>query len=177
MAFYDIFESLCSEKDVSPAQVRADLGISQSTMASWKSRELTPKAATIKKLADYFGVSIAYLLGAEEGSVKMPALDVGDTYFNGAMRVTRTEVDANHVNIVFQIDEDKMSAGEMVALMRALEEISNQSGVSIEGLALLAEAAAKALNSAQERPQRPAPAPDGTDTTPPQEGSEGPQEG
>ncbi len=63
MAFYTIFEQLCNEENISPAQVRTDLGISQSTMASWKSRNLTPKAETIQKLADYFGVPVDYLLG------------------------------------------------------------------------------------------------------------------
>lgn len=62
MGFYTIFEQLCKERGVSPAQVRNNLGISQSTMASWKSRGLTPKAETMQKLADYFGVSVDYLL-------------------------------------------------------------------------------------------------------------------
>ena len=63
LAFYTIFEQLCSEENIPPAQVRTDLGINQSTMASWKSRNLTPKAETIQKMADYFGVSVDYLLG------------------------------------------------------------------------------------------------------------------
>lgn len=62
MAFYTIFEQLCREKNISLTQVRTDLGISQSTMASWKSRNLTPKAETVQKLAHYFGVSTDYLL-------------------------------------------------------------------------------------------------------------------
>ena len=36
--FYDCFEKLCKERDKTPAQVRKELGISQSTMGSWKSR-------------------------------------------------------------------------------------------------------------------------------------------
>lgn len=62
MGFYAMFERLCSEKGVSPAQVRADLGISQSTMASWKSRGLTPRYDTLRKLADYFRVDVDDLL-------------------------------------------------------------------------------------------------------------------
>lgn len=61
--FYDIFEGLCKRANTTPAQVRKDLGISQSTMASWKSRGLTPKSGTLKQLADYFGVSMSFLLG------------------------------------------------------------------------------------------------------------------
>lgn len=60
--FYDRFISLCDKRGVTPVQVRKELGISQSTMASWKSRSLTPNAATLAKLADYFNVTIDYLL-------------------------------------------------------------------------------------------------------------------
>ena len=61
--FYDIFEKLCVENGVTPVQVRRDLGISQSTMASWKSRGLTPNAVTLVQLAEYFHTTPAYLAG------------------------------------------------------------------------------------------------------------------
>lgn len=63
MAFYDIFESLCTENGVTPTQVARDNGIKQSVVAMWKKRDSTPKAETVQKLADYFGVSVDYLLG------------------------------------------------------------------------------------------------------------------
>ena len=66
MDFYSKFEQLCQSKGVTFARVREELGISQSTMASWKSRGLTPKYETAKKLADYFGVTVDYLLGLNE---------------------------------------------------------------------------------------------------------------
>lgn len=62
--FYDQFIKMCENYLTTPAKVRKDLGISQSTMASWKSRGLTPKYETLQKLADYFGISVdALLLG------------------------------------------------------------------------------------------------------------------
>lgn len=64
--FYDIFLNVCEEKNTSPAQVRRDLSISQSTMASWKSKGLTPNATTVARLAEYFNVSVDYLLGKED---------------------------------------------------------------------------------------------------------------
>ena len=39
-------------------------------MASWKSRGLTPKYETLSKIADYFGVSVDYLLGNTEQKEK-----------------------------------------------------------------------------------------------------------
>lgn len=73
--FYSIFERLCHEKDITPARVRKDLQISQSTMASWKSRGLTPKAGTLQELADYFGVSVPYLLGQDTEKAPTPKPD------------------------------------------------------------------------------------------------------
>ena len=70
--FYDVFEKLCRENGVSLAQVRKDLSISQSTMASWKSRNLTPKSDTLQRLAEYFNVSVGYLLGEEREQVVIP---------------------------------------------------------------------------------------------------------
>ena len=68
--FYDNFLSLCKSQNIFPIEVRRALGISQSTMASWKSRGLTPKYETLSKIADYFGVSIDYLLGNTEQKEK-----------------------------------------------------------------------------------------------------------
>lgn len=63
LAFYTIFEQLCSERGVTPTQVARDNGITQQTVSHWKTRDSTPKAQTVQKLADYFGVSVDYLLG------------------------------------------------------------------------------------------------------------------
>ena len=68
MVFYDYFEKLCRERDVTPAQVRKELGISQSTMASWKSRGLTPNTATLARLADYFDTTVDAMLSKALGS-------------------------------------------------------------------------------------------------------------
>lgn len=173
MSFYAIFDKLCEAKGISRAQVRADLGISQSTMASWKSRNLTPKPATVQRIADYFGVSMDFLLGIETKCTIKPNLNIGDTYFNGAVRITRANLESNPASLVLEIDEDKMSADDLVALMGAMEKISGQSGVSVEGLALLAEAASKAVNSA-EVPKQATQAPE---STPPARLGEAPDEG
>lgn len=68
--FYDVFLSLCDVYETSPAEVRKALGISQSTMASWKSRGLTPNSGMLVRLSDYFGVSVEYLLGLEDMNKK-----------------------------------------------------------------------------------------------------------
>ena len=79
--FYDIFEDLCQQAGTTPARVRKDLGISQSTMASWKSRGLTPKFETIQRIAKVLRVSPAYLMGWEDDfgelDLGLMAIDTG----------------------------------------------------------------------------------------------------
>lgn len=73
--FYDRFEKFCKEREVTPAEVRKQLGISQSTMASWKSRELTPNATTLVQLADYFEITVDALLGRTSSSNRIKFRD------------------------------------------------------------------------------------------------------
>lgn len=77
--FYDIFTKICEEKKTTAAQVRRDLDIGQSTMASWKSKGLTPNATTVARLAEYFNVSVDYLLGKEDYPAKVSERMRNDT--------------------------------------------------------------------------------------------------
>ena len=63
--FYDIFRSLCEKKGVSCHKAALDIGLSNATPSIWKKRNITPKGDTLAKIADYFDVSIDYLLGSE----------------------------------------------------------------------------------------------------------------
>lgn len=71
MSFYTTFERLCDEKGITPVQVRSALNISQSTMASWKARGLTPKYDTTKRIAAYLGVEVDDLLTEKEHAVSI----------------------------------------------------------------------------------------------------------
>lgn len=59
--FYDRFVELCRARGKSPAAVTRELGLNNSSPTAWK-RGATPKGETLQKLADYFGVSVDYLL-------------------------------------------------------------------------------------------------------------------
>lgn len=70
--FYNIFESLCKEKGVTPTKVAHEIGIAQQSVSLWKKRGSTPSGANLQKLADYFGVSVGYLLGEEKEQIIIP---------------------------------------------------------------------------------------------------------
>lgn len=62
---YSVFEKLCKEKGVTPSAVAIACGFAPSVVSRWKSGESNPKADKLKKIADYFGVSLQYLMTGE----------------------------------------------------------------------------------------------------------------
>ena len=63
---YDIFEKLCGEKGITPYRVCKETGLTTSTISNWKAGRYTPKADKLQKIADFFGVSVEYLMTGEE---------------------------------------------------------------------------------------------------------------
>lgn len=60
--FWDIFYKVCIEQGTKPNPVAKQVGVSSSTVTSWKNGGI-PNGETLLKLADYLGVSVDYLLG------------------------------------------------------------------------------------------------------------------
>ena len=63
---YDIFENLCAAKNVRPADVTRATGITSATFSEWKKGTYTPKQDKLQKIADYFGVSLEYLMTGKD---------------------------------------------------------------------------------------------------------------
>lgn len=64
--FYAIYEQLCTEHGEKPYQLPLKLGAkSNSVVAQWQKGSV-PRGAMLQKIADHFGVSVAYLLGETE---------------------------------------------------------------------------------------------------------------
>lgn len=61
-AFYEIYSFLCRNAGKSDNAVAAEIGLSNSTVTTWKQGAL-PRRPTLKKVADYFNVSTDYLMG------------------------------------------------------------------------------------------------------------------
>jgi len=64
--FYDLFAELCNSKGVRPSRACIDMGLSRSLAAKWKSTGENPRADVLPKIAEYFNVSVSYLLGEEK---------------------------------------------------------------------------------------------------------------
>lgn len=64
--FWTIFMRLCTEKKESPNSVASKCGVkSTGTVSGWKKGAM-PRESILNQLADYFGVSVDYLLTGEE---------------------------------------------------------------------------------------------------------------
>ena len=63
---YEIYEKLLQKFGVTTYQVAKATGISQSTFRAWKTRRNLISPEKGKLIADYFGVSLGYLMGSEE---------------------------------------------------------------------------------------------------------------
>lgn len=63
---YSIFEELLQKHGVSTYKVSKETGIAQSVFSSWKNGISTPKQDKMQKIADYFNVSLEYLMTGEE---------------------------------------------------------------------------------------------------------------
>ena len=63
--FYEAFLELCKMRGVRPGRAADEIGINRGTVTSWKKAGYSPRAETLQKIADYFGVSVSYLLGME----------------------------------------------------------------------------------------------------------------
>ena len=61
--FYDIFEQLCTSKNIKPNTATKALGLSSATATNWKTSGRVPNGETLAKIADYFNCSVDYLLG------------------------------------------------------------------------------------------------------------------
>lgn len=63
--FWDVFSGLCAKNGKSPNAVASDLNISSGSITAW-SRGTCPRSNTVVKIAEYFNVSVSYLLGEEK---------------------------------------------------------------------------------------------------------------
>ena len=105
--FYDIFKKLCNDRRETPNAVCLKLGLSQATAPYWKKSGKAPKRETLEKIAEYFGVSIEYLLGREPtvadvfGRIEK---NIADKKENAPTKLSRSEL----FNILGQLTDSEL---------------------------------------------------------------------
>lgn len=69
---YSVFEKLLEEKGVTAYRVSMETGVGRSTFTDWKTGRSNPKGDKLRKIAEYFGVSVDYLETGEEKEISLP---------------------------------------------------------------------------------------------------------
>lgn len=75
--YYENFEILCKRDGVKPSDVSKATGISTATFTSWKQGKYTPKQDKLQLIADFFNVSVDYIMTGKDNrfSEEMADLD------------------------------------------------------------------------------------------------------
>lgn len=104
MNTYEIIKNLAKEKGISIRQLEINFGYSNGYIGSWKRQ--TPNSNELSRIADYFDVSVDYLLGRE-------------------LKEAPKKVDLSEDDTVFSFDGKEISKETMrkaIAIAKALEE-------------------------------------------------------
>lgn len=101
MQFSQTFKKLCKEKKVTQQQALIDMGLSRSSTQKWS--QGIPTAPALKKIAEYFGVSVDSLLGVEQQ--KNPVTENG----NGI-----SEKKAGFIKKVMQMSDEELEKLELL---------------------------------------------------------------
>lgn len=99
---YETIDMLCEERNIRPGRLCDELGLSRGLMTDLKmGRKKGVNAETARKIADYLGVSVGYLLGQD---TPRDVLDEVDVAFYGDFK----ELD----------EQEKNAVRDMVRIMR-----------------------------------------------------------
>lgn len=106
---YDVIKSLCDEKGTSISQLEKELRFGVSTISKWKTQ--SPSADRLSDVANYFNISIDYLMGRtliKKTSDKM-LKDSHIISFQRAMDKMPTKDKTKAMNILKSAFEDAFS--------------------------------------------------------------------
>ena len=70
--------SFYKKTGVTPYKVAKEAGVTQTALSNWKSGRSTPTTKTLQKIADYFGVTIDYLMTGKDVDSPKPQLNAKD---------------------------------------------------------------------------------------------------
>lgn len=76
MTVFERIEKLRKDKKISQGKLEKELGFSNGSISKW--RNSTPTYERLQKVADYFGVSVDYLMTGTEDKKESPVLTARD---------------------------------------------------------------------------------------------------
>lgn len=85
---------LRKERGLSQSSLAKILGVAQNTLSYWENGKFDVDNKSLSLMADFFGVSVDYLLGRESAKKESPAADEGG----------EADLDRELVNLLCQLD-------------------------------------------------------------------------
>lgn len=129
--FFDVFTKLCDKKGISPTRASIDIGFSKGSVSYWRKKykegiDAKPDTYTAQKIADYFDVSIDYLLGRTDNPTDyengdLIAAQAGQVldHFNGDVK---SAVEFQHA-VAEDVAKERRAMPEIYRLYLLLDEI------------------------------------------------------
>ena len=111
MAFYDLFLDLCNQKGVKPSHVAEACNFNRSNITNWKNGGYTPRGSALQKIADYFGVTADFLLGAE--TEKAPTAD-GERNSDNALDKVKIALFGGDVDVTDEMWDEALFAAQLI---------------------------------------------------------------
>ena len=117
---YEIFEQLLNSFNISAYKFCKDTGVSQSTISTWKRKKNLINGDTAKVIADYFNVSLEYLMTGKEK-------EGGETYYiNEETREIAQDIFENKdLRMLFDVAKDS-TAERLKAYYNMIRELERQ---------------------------------------------------
>lgn len=76
MTTFERIKKLADNQKISLQKVATDIGLSENAIYGWKTRK--PKGEDLAKIADYFHVSVDYLLGRDKTEPENQTVDLAE---------------------------------------------------------------------------------------------------
>lgn len=119
--FIEILKKLMHDKGISNNKLLTDLGLNKSSILNWEKRGTIPSGETLQKIADYFNVSVDYLLGNTDKKEKSPAAEYDS-------EADRAEAELNEYLEFLRTDENYRM---MFSLMKGATKADVEKAVKI----------------------------------------------
>lgn len=82
MDIIDRINLLLSQRGITGAEMSRTIGLSTAVYSQWNTRSTNPSKKNVKKVADFFGVSVDYLLTGIAEQKEIPATQMGSEDIN-----------------------------------------------------------------------------------------------
>ena len=123
--FWENLITLCNKNGITPNSLCAKLGYSSATSTKWKNGSI-PRSTTLRKLADYFGVTVEYLVGKEAEAPACADLPEDIT------RLTPHELD-----LIVAVREDTEKRRKVERILGIANKPKSSIGLTVDEMSLI----------------------------------------